>query len=45
MSKYKPLYRYTLTNAHEFDEVEQWRESLPVFASREFWEGYIEERR
>ena len=27
MSKYKPLYRNTLANANEFDEVEQWRES------------------
>ena len=26
MSKYKPLYRYTLKNAQEFDEVDQWRE-------------------
>lgn len=27
MPEYKPLYRYTLQNANEFDEVEQWRES------------------
>ena len=27
MSKYKPLYRYTLKNALEYDEVDQWRES------------------
>ena len=27
MSKYKPLYRYTLENALELDEVDQWRES------------------
>ena len=27
MSEFKPLYRYTLQNANEFDEVEQWRES------------------
>lgn len=27
MSKYKPLYRYTLENAQEYDEVDQWRES------------------
>ncbi len=25
--------------------VEQWRDSLAVFSSREFWERYIEERR
>ncbi len=27
MPEFKPLYRYTLQNANEFDEVEQWRES------------------
>ncbi len=27
MSIFKPLYRYTLQNAIEFDEVEKWRES------------------
>jgi len=27
MPEYKHLYRYTLQNANEFDEVEQWRES------------------
>ena len=27
MPEYKPLYRYTLINANEFEEVEQWRES------------------